>query len=388
MKTTGASIAAIGFALSAALPALASLHAGDKIAVTVFAHPELSTAATLDAAGNISLPLAGTVHAQSLATDQLASTIKGRLARYLTAPAVDVQLTSQNDALFIAGGPSGVLPYRPGETLVSVLDDLELPAQNRPFTTTNPHDSTTQGATTTQTAINGTQNLFDGPIDFRHVSVLRDARKLGPYDLLALRSTGQSGIALAPNDTIQLPNKPVAVRVTGEVQHPGYAYLDPTDSLVRALDQVGGVDDLASQTQIGLTRPGSATQLVSLGGPEFSQPATSGDELAVSRAPRVDVLGTVAKPGEQFLRGNQTLVSAIYYAGGPAQYANLKAVQVLHDGVKREYNLAALRKGHGGDNPPLVDGDVVFVPQGSTLDAQTIFSAIGALGTLGFFVAR
>jgi hypothetical protein len=77
-----------------------------------------------------------------------------------------------------------------------------------------------------------------------------------------------------------------------------------------------------------------------------------------------------------------TRIWAIYNVGGPDRYANLKAVQVFHNGVKTEYNLAHLQKGHEGDNPPLVDGDVVFVPQGSTIDASLIFQAIASLGFL------
>jgi protein involved in polysaccharide export with SLBB domain len=367
-------------------PVLAALHPGDKIDVTVLNHPELSGPATIDASGDVSLPVAGTVRAASYEPMELADRIRDKLVAYVRKPAVIVQLQEQSQSVFVSGGPSGVLHYEPGETLTSVVDQLELTPVQRTASATNPHDDLGSGSQS-QRVTNGPLDLFNGPIDFKRVSILRDAQELGPFDVLALRSSGDPGPALLPDDTIQLSNKPIAVKVTGDVPEPGMAYLDPTDPLSHALDQVGGTDPTSTQTAISLERDGTS-QLVSLGSVTFAEPAKNGDALFVPRAPRVDVLGTVVKPGETFLRGNQSLVAAIYYAGGPDRFANLKSVQVVHDGQKTEYNLKNIQKGHDGSNPTLVDGDVVFVPQGSTIDAQTIFTALSALTGVGYLLYR
>lgn len=368
-------------------PVLAALHPGDKIDVTVLNHPELSGPATIDASGDVSLPVAGTVRAASYEPTELAGRIRDRLVAYVRKPAVIVQLQEQSQSVFVSGGPSGVLHYEPGETLTSVVDQLELTPVQRAESAINPHDNLGSGSQSQQRVTNGPLDLFNGPIDFKRVSILRDAKELGPFDVLGLRSSGDPGPALLPDDTIQLVNKPIAVKVTGDVPEPGMAYLDPTDPLSHALDQVGGTDPTSTQTAIALERDGTS-QVVSLGSVTFAEPARNGDALFVPRAPRVDVLGTVVKPGETFLRGNQSLVAAIYYAGGPDRFANLKSVQVVHDGQKTEYNLRSIQKGHGGSNPTLVDGDVVFVPQGSTIDAQTIFTALTALTGVGYLIYR
>ena len=389
MKTRmfGPSLGLLAWVMCAmAMPASAALHPGDKIDVVVLNHPELSGPATVDAAGDVSLPLAGTVGAMSIDAKQLAARIRDRLASYVRKPAVTVEVREQSESIFVAGGPSGVLHYQPGETLTSVVDQLELTPVQRTQTALNPHDD--PGTTSpSQQVTNGPLDLFNGPIDFKHVSILRDSKTLGPFDVLALRSNGQPGPSLMPDDTIQLSNKPIAVRVTGDVSEPGVAYLEATDPLSRALDQVGGTVQTSTQTAITLER-GGISQTVSLGGVAFSQPAQNGDVLVVPRAPRVDVLGTVVKPGETFLRGDRSLVAAIYYAGGPDRFANLKSVQVVHDGVKTDYNLRNIQKGRGGDNPMLADGDVVFVPQGSTIDAQTIFSGLAAITGVGYLIYR
>jgi protein involved in polysaccharide export with SLBB domain len=369
-------------------PVLASLHPGDKIDVTVLNHPELSGPATIDASGDVSLPVAGTVRAASYEPTELADRIRDRLVAYVRKPAVIVQLQEQSQSVFVSGGPSGVLHYEPGETLTSVVDQLELTPVQRTESAMNPHDELGTGTSGSQQRVtNGPLDLFNGPIDFTRVSILRDAKELGPFDVLALRSSGEPGPALLPDDTIQLANKPIAVKVTGDVPEPGMAYLDPTEPLSHALDQVGGTDATSTQTAISLERDGTS-RVVSLGSVTFAEPARNGDVLFVPRAPRVDVLGTVVKPGETFLRGNQSLVAAIYYAGGPDRFANLKSVQVVHDGKKSEYNLRSIQKGHGGANPTLSDGDVVFVPQGSTIDAQTIFTALTALTGVGYLIYR
>jgi polysaccharide export outer membrane protein len=383
MKTVSAAIVAFACASFACVApaAAATLHPGDKIDVQVFYHPELSSTVVVNSDGSIELPVAGVIASGGLETSEVAHRIAARLSHYVIDPTVRVSIETQGDSIFVAGGPSGVLHYQPGETLVSITDQLQYTPTQRPerldLNAYDVQQKPDQGSA-------APLDIFNGPIDFKRVSVLRDGKSIGPFDLIALRDAGQPGIALNPGDTVQLVNKPVVVYVHGEVAQPGPVYLYPTDSLHRAVDQAGGTTTTASQTKITLVR-NAVPEVLSLGNPAFSAPAQSGDQVFVPRAPRIDVLGTVVHPGETYLRGNQTLVSAIYYAGGPDRFANLKAVQVFHDGVKTEYNLAHLQKGHEGDNPPLVDGDTVFVPQGSTIDASLIFQAIG---TLGFLIYR
>ena len=108
--------AAALFAASAA-PALALVHAGDKLQVTVYNHPELSKEVTVDARDRLSLPLAGTIDVSGLDAQRIASRITQALDPYIVKPAVDVQVTGQTSSIFISGGRGGVVKYEPGETL-------------------------------------------------------------------------------------------------------------------------------------------------------------------------------------------------------------------------------------------------------------------------------
>ncbi|HTJ27005.1 MAG TPA: polysaccharide biosynthesis/export family protein [Candidatus Limnocylindria bacterium] len=368
--------AAVAFTGFTGAQADAALHPGDKIDVTVYNHPELSGPHTLDASGNVALPIVGTISALNVEPNDLAERLKVRLAPYVRQVAVDVQLDAQSASVFVAGGPNGVLRYQPGMTLTSVVDQLQ---SRNPAPAVDEADATSVSA---HDVVNGPLDLINGPIDFHKVTIQRENRVLGPYDLLALRAKGEAGPTLVPDDTIQLVDKPVMVSVQGDVEKPGTAYLSNNEPLMQAIVQVGGTASTSSQAAITLER-GGQSQVISMGNPLFSQPAQNGDRILVPRAPRVDVLGNVVKPGETMLRGNTTLVSAIYYAGGPAQYANLKSVEVMHNGERKVYNLARIQSGHTGDNPDLVDGDVVMVPQGSKFQWSDVWSALGSLGLFG-----
>lgn len=65
----------------------------DQIVVSVFGAPELDKEGAVDAAGNFSLPLAGSVHAAGKTPDQLATAIAEKLkGRYVRNPQVAVNI--------------------------------------------------------------------------------------------------------------------------------------------------------------------------------------------------------------------------------------------------------------------------------------------------------
>ena len=377
LATLAVTVALFGFASTAAE---AALHAGDKIDITVYNHPELSAMRTIDADGNVAVPVVGRMTALNVEPDTLASRIQARLASYVRGVAVQVQLDAQTASVFVAGGPNGVIAYQPGMTLAAVVDRL-----TQQSTAAEPTDAANAQAVSNRSVQSGALDLNNGPIDFHRVTIVRDVTTLGPFDMIAMNRTGATGPALRPDDTIRLVDKPISVQVTGDVQKPGTAYLGIEEPLSQALTQVGGTAASSAENTLTLQRNGTAT-VVTLGSPEFSEPAHDGDVLVVPRATRVDVLGSVEKPGDTLLRGNSTLVGALYYAGGPAKYANLHAVTVVHGGVRTQYDLSRVQKGATGTNPQLVDGDTVFVAQGSTFDPSQIWNAIGAIGLFGLHI--
>ena len=339
--------------------------------MTVYGHPELTGPFTVNAADQISLPLAGTVNIHGLSTGQVADRIRVALATYVIKPAVDVQLKGQPDRVFVSGGPGGVLKFQPGETLAAALADL--PVSGAPVPT---------GDQSTARNDDRLAVLATSRIDMRRIGVVRDGKTLGSFDATQMSSDGAPGPTLEPGDTITLVDKPVAVRVNGDVRTPGTAHLWNDEALSDAFTQVGGLAASAATSHIQLTRDG-ASQLVALGDPNLASPAKEGDGLTVPTAPRIMVAGLVDKPGPVTLKTNFSLLSALYAAGGPTQGADLGNVQVMDNDQKSSYDVKKLVHGDTSQNPQLKDGDVVFVPEGHKVDAkgifQTVLSAVGAL---------
>ncbi len=349
-----------------ALPALAQLHPGDTVAIIVYNHPDLSAHVVVDGSGYISLPLAGTVDARNTEPEELAERVRTALSRYIPQVSVDVQIVSRNQSIFVSGGPGGVLPYTPGETLADALAQLQSPEGSAPNTT----------STTPANVAN--HDLLHGRVDLHRVTIVRDERVVGPFDILRLEASGGGGPALVAGDTIRLVDKAIRVDVRGEVREPGVAYLDADEPLGDALLQVGGYLTTSASSNIVLQR-GDGQQSVTAGGPELSEPAHNGDVLTVPRAARIGVLGAVLHPGDVVLTGDTSLLSALYDAGGPVKYANISRILVFHAGAYSSYDITALTHGAVQNNPSLNDGDTVFVPEGHKIDFGLVWQALAAM---------
>jgi len=363
-----ASLAATAAFLCAAEASATTLHPGDKISVNVYNHPELAaTSATLDSTGHVSVPLAGLVNAGNLSPLQLSQRIAARLAPYVIKPAVDVQLIAQGQNIFVAGGPGGVLTYAPGETLAGALAQIA--------------SGSSSGNSTLDQSENATRAQQYGSIDLHHVVIERDGRNLPPVDAAGLTAGGNAGPPLQPDDTIKLVLKPIAVAVRGEVKAPGVAHLDRDEPLSNALLQVGGANGTSASVEFLLTR-GSAQTVVTTSSPQYRDPAQNGDAIYVPHAERVGVVGQVNKPGSVTLEGDNSLLSALYYADGPTGYGDIKHVGVIHQGVQQVYDVTKLTHGAPGENPQLADGDTVFVPEGHKIDFRGIFQTIATAALL------
>src|SRR6476646_4323410 len=70
-----------------------TLDSGDKLRIVVFGQDALSNNYTVDAAGQVTLPLAGAVEARGLTTAHLGNAIAGRLkSGYVRDPSVAVEI--------------------------------------------------------------------------------------------------------------------------------------------------------------------------------------------------------------------------------------------------------------------------------------------------------
>lgn len=96
----------------------------DTVSVTVFQEPDLSAKdVKVDAAGDILLPLAGTVRAAGKTASQLSAEINTKLSRYLVRPSVTVTANSITQKVAIEGSVNqpGVYELKGNSSLLEAL---------------------------------------------------------------------------------------------------------------------------------------------------------------------------------------------------------------------------------------------------------------------------
>ena len=109
--------------MRASLDAPYRLASGDRLRVIVFGQDNLTNSFSVDGAGNISMSLIGSVHAQGQTTAQLVQTIEARLrAGYLRDPKISVEVEAFRP-FFVLGevGASGQYPFVNGMTAQTAI---------------------------------------------------------------------------------------------------------------------------------------------------------------------------------------------------------------------------------------------------------------------------
>jgi polysaccharide export outer membrane protein len=355
------------------------VHPGDSIGVDVSNYASViddsqgrlkaldAGTSVVAADGSISIPVAGTIYVAGRNTHEIERLIEKRLSVYIRDPDVTVRLLQQSQLIFLTGATIGTLPFLPGETFSSALGQLKEQSEKDYMQVLNPGDK--NGGLLSRSALN-----------LRRITVERDARVFALVDGEELLRTGLPGPSLVPGDTLLFASKPVRVNVRGQVVAPGPIYLYNDDTLEQALLAAGGPLPSASTADASLVRDGKESVLP-LGSVALRQEPHDGDTIIVRAAPRVTVLGQVPSPGEFVLKNGSTLLSALYIAGGPTKWANVRDIEVVHNGDRRSYDLSSLQHGDLSPDVGLVDGDVVYVPEGHRIDASLFFQALfGALG--------
>jgi polysaccharide export outer membrane protein len=105
------------------VPPSYSLDSGDKLRINVFGQEGLTNTYTVDAGGNINMPLIGTIPARGVGTQQLASLITQRLKQgYVREPHVSVEVETYRP-FFILGevNQPGQYPYVANMTAESAI---------------------------------------------------------------------------------------------------------------------------------------------------------------------------------------------------------------------------------------------------------------------------
>jgi polysaccharide export outer membrane protein len=198
---------------------------------------------------------------------------------------------------------------------------------------------------------------------------------LRPRDMIVVPSLGEGG--RRSNEFLAL----------GEFGEPGFHPWNDGLDMIRAVTRAGGV---AREGILGAARvlrldentgryaaiPIDLSQLFGAADMSMNIPVLAGDILFVPSSEQatrgvVYLLGEVARPGAVGLPMNQetTVAKTILNAGGLGRFANDARVRILRtgpDGSKQTLNVNVgriLKTGSFEEDVPLMDGDVVIVPE-------------------------
>jgi len=225
------------------------------------------------------------------------------------------------------------------------------------------------------------------------VAVLRNGEQLGTLDLGAVKQGRPLvNIPLQKGDMLKVDKiETTDIMIAGQVKAPGQYKIKKDDGVMQALTMAGGPLPDAMLSRVTVLRKDGGSETINLS-PSFLTGAAapevelaSGDLIMVPETTaRIAVLGYVNQPGYYTLPDAKTLTlsEAVATAGGMDRTrSGLTMVAVLRaDGDKQSrkiYNLQKfLKDGDAANNPAIMAGDVVYVPETNRVNWDVVFRSL------------
>jgi polysaccharide export outer membrane protein len=349
-----------------AQPANYTLDTGDVISVVVLRHEQFSGEYTVPPDGNVVFPGVGNLQVRGQTLHGLAEMLRERLSQRLRNPEVFVSLKQARPQLVFVEGQlnrPGAHPIQPGWRVADAIAAAEglkiLPER------------------TVATLIRGDQTM---PIDLPAILYRGDQR---------------TNYLLQPGDLLSVQRKPtIRVAILGEVKRPGNYDLDADSRVMHAIAQAEGVTEFAALKRAFIDRQGTIIPFdlyrASVQGDTTESnnpPLQDGDVIVVPQnLQRYAIVGQVARPGYYPIpEGKLFLLSdAIAQAGGMTPRAITSTVTILRlegDALNRlrvPYQ-QFLKRGKLEANPPIREGDVIYLAEVNRLDLGQILTAVSIL---------
>jgi protein involved in polysaccharide export with SLBB domain len=258
------------------------------------------------------------------------------------------------------------------------------------------------GDATIQTAIVAAGGLVQGA-QLDKLLVLRKGAQKIEFDYKRYLDTGDDSALprLQPLDTIFVPASPLtgkvqiefdgrtlaasgdgseertSVKVFGEVNTPAIFAFKTGANVIDFLMRAGGVTRYASVDQIRVINDGKPIVFnlqgyLDTGDKKLLPQVQPGATIFVPKqleeirrgAHTVYVMGEVAKPGAFDTKDGATFIDILANAGGPTRFSDTRMVRIIRaDGKVETVDLAKYAEGKGGQLPPVLAGDTLFVPE-------------------------
>ena len=273
---------------------------GDNITVRVYGLQEQKTSAVVNREGNIFLPYGGKCKIVGLTVLQAEALIKNTLIR------------------------KGFASLASGESNVSIsLEDYHS-IQVVVWGATEPGSYTLPAMST----IFDVLYMAKGPgvnRSYRSVQVIRNQKRIAELDLydFLTKGTSNNNIALQTGDIIFVPYYEKRVRLRGEVKTPAVFELKGKETLKEIFEYAGGYTEIAYQNTVQVMRYGQEGKEFYTLNKSFLDTFTilGGEIVDIQSINNVDkfkieLVGSIKRPGYYSGTGNNTLNDIIKQAGG------------------------------------------------------------------------
>lgn len=232
---------------------------------------------------------------------------------------------------------------------------------------------------------------------YRSVKLIRGGKEIANVDLYEFLISGimPSDVTLQDQDVIQVPTYGVRATIEGFVKRPGIYELKSTENLNNLLNYCGGFTDDAYTERINVTRNMNGEKSVADVTKElYSMFApVSGDVYTVGQVlnkytNRVQILGSVQRPGVYALDEGMTLLDLVKKANGLTEDAFMQSATIvrLKEDLTPEissFNVKDLMEGTYNDT--LRKEDIVTIGGKSEFEPEKSISIYGSVIEQGVF---
>jgi protein involved in polysaccharide export with SLBB domain len=276
------------------------LGIGDNLTVRVYGMQEQKTSAVVNREGSIFLPYGGKFKLVGLTISQAEALIKKTLIN------------------------KGFASLASGESQVSISMDDYHSIQVVVWGATEPGSYTLPAMST----IFDVLYLAKGPgvnRSYRSVQVIRNQKRIAELDLydFLTRGTTNNNIALQTGDIVFVPYYQKRVRLRGEIKTPAIFELKGNETLKDVFNYAGGFTEIAYQNTIQVMRYGQEGKEFYTVNQRFLDTfAIMGGEIVDVQSInneekfKIELVGSVKRPGFYSGTGNNTLHDIIQQAGG------------------------------------------------------------------------
>ena len=346
------------------------LGIGDNLTVRVYGMQEQKTSAVINREGNIFLPYGGKCKLVGLTVAQAETVIKNNLIK------------------------NGFASLATGKSQVSIILDDYHSIQVVVWGATEPGSYTLPAMST----IFDVLYLAKGPgvnRSYRSVQVIRNQKRIAELDLydFLTKGTSNNNIALQTGDIVFVPYYEKRVRLRGEVKTPAVFELKGKETLKEVFDYAGGYTEIAYQNTIQVMRYGQeGKEYYTLNKAFLDTFAILGGEIVDVQSInnidkyKIELVGSVKRPGYYSGTGNNTLHDIIQQAGG-LDFGTVKnTVLIRRDEKNGLFNYARYSLQAVLDEKLsvyLFDGDVIYFMDSGEINFREEVQILGQVRNPG-----